>query len=696
MLRVLWECTCHATCPGDLLMVVGAHERIGSWDPQKAVILTTDAVLFPLWRTEEIEFDQPLTIEYKFIIRRANGSVEWEEFSSNRTAELRADTVSHIQNVWGSLATASITCFPLHQESDISTEARGVFTVSPPTAGDSPGSGDFKSILEIQSSRCASPGWVCISPRGELDELPNPRPSTPYSESSSCVASHLSTARTEAADEAGGGVVRAQLKRSAFILANSGPICDYYVMDRTIGRGTWGEVKLVIDKQTKARRAAKKIPKCYIEDVDRFRQEIDIMKSLDHPNIVRLFETFEDLTDFYLVMEYCSGGELFDRLIDSGVLTESMACTIMKQILAAVAYCHMHRVAHRDLKPENFLFLTDQPNSPMKLIDFGLAARFKPGQPMRTRAGTPYYVSPQVLEGRYGPECDIWSAGVMMYILLCGYPPFNAPSDRGIMNKVRTGHYTFPDAEWGKVSLQAKDLISRLLDRHPRTRISAEQAIRHQWFNMHMPDSLDTEPLGIDILSKFRRFQSLSRLKKLALTVIAQHLDDSEIESLKAVFTQLDTQGDGVLSIDEVREGIARSGVRLPSDMVLEEVLKEVDTAGTGSIDYTEFIAACLHQSHYIREEACRAAFRVLDINGDGHVSAEELRQVFRMAGDLETDATAELHEADADGDGMINFEEFCGLMRKVPSLALVTEHTVSMMRKTCSRTNVSEMTCKN
>ena len=126
--------------------------------------------------------------------------------------------------------------------------------------------------------------------------------------------------------------------------------------------------------------------------------------------------------------------------------------------------------------------------------------------------------------------------------------------------------------------------------------------------------------IGIDILSKFRRFQSLSRLKKLALTVIAQHLDDSEIESLKAVFTQLDTRGDGVLSIDEVREGIARSGVRLPSDMVLEEVLKEVDTAGTGCIDYTEFIAACLHQSHYIREEACRAAFRVLDINGDGHV----------------------------------------------------------------------------
>ncbi|EPT27057.1 calcium-dependent protein kinase CDPK2 [Toxoplasma gondii ME49] len=700
-LKTSWHCSCNATFPGDLLMVVANHDRVGNWNPQNSVVLSTDASSFPTWRSGEVCFDeqQPVRLEYKLIIRRASGEIYWEPIPTNRVVTLTANTSSVIENVWGSLATCSITFFPLqpipspsfykHAERT-KKEASSVHLHSASISDDS--GSDTGTCSQVDESRTqrnvrgqpasVGTGKATAAERGGKGYV------MPHHQCSTSQRRH--SISTQAADEAAGGGNRVSFKRSAFILANTGPITNYYTVSKTIGRGTWGEVKLVIDNGTGARRAAKKIPKCYVEDADRFRQEIEIMKSLDHPNIVRLYETFEDMTDFYLVMEYCTGGELFDRLVHQGVFTEALACRIMRQILAAVAYCHAHRVAHRDLKPENFLFLHDNPESPIKLIDFGLAARFKSGQPMRTRAGTPYYVSPQVLEGRYGPECDVWSAGVMMYILLCGYPPFNAPSDRAIMNKVRAGHYTFPDSEWSRVSLQAKDLISRLLDRHPRTRISAEQALRHAWFAMHAPGD-HFEPLGLDILSKFRRFQGLSRLKKLALTVIAQHLEDSEIEGLKNLFTQLDTEGDGVLTVEEIRKGIERSGVHLPPDMVLEDVLREVDTAGTGSIDYTEFIAACLHQSHYIREEACRAAFRVLDINGDGLVSAQELRQVFHMAGDLETDAAAELLEADADGDGHITFDEFCGLMRKVPSLALVTEHTVSMMRRTCSRTNISE-----
>ncbi|CDJ39708.1 hypothetical protein ETH_00038830, partial [Eimeria tenella] len=258
MLEALWECRCAATRPGDLLALVGSHERLGHWSPHKAVVLTTDAASFPTWRTGPLAFAGPprgpLSLEYKFLILRAGGGVEWEALSSNRSASLPADSVSHIQNVWGSLAGRR---------------------------GDTAGS----------------------------------------------------------ADEAGGGGLRPALKRSAFILANTGPISDYYLMDKTIGRGTWGEVKLVVDKQTKARRAAKKIPKCYIEDAERFRQEIEIMKALDHPNIVRLFETFEDASAFYLVMEFCGGGELFDRLLAAGALTERLACAVMRQVRLLLLRC---------------------------------------------------------------------------------------------------------------------------------------------------------------------------------------------------------------------------------------------------------------------------------------------------------------------------------------------------------------------
>eukprot|EP01054_Gregarina_sp_Poly1_P005385 Gregarina_sp_Poly_1__5384@NODE_2842_length_1640_cov_267_736809_g1793_i0_p1_GENE_NODE_2842_length_1640_cov_267_736809_g1793_i0NODE_2842_length_1640_cov_267_736809_g1793_i0_p1_ORF_typecomplete_len450_score48_42Pkinase/PF00069_25/9_2e76Pkinase_Tyr/PF07714_17/2_5e40Kinaselike/PF14531_6/3_4e18Kdo/PF06293_14/2_8e11EFhand_7/PF13499_6/1_8e08Pkinase_fungal/PF17667_1/1_5e08EFhand_8/PF13833_6/0_00027EFhand_8/PF13833_6/2_2WaaY/PF06176_11/2_9e05APH/PF01636_23/9_4e05APH/PF01636_23/7_3e03RIO1/PF01163_22/5_2e05 len=402
------------------------------------------------------------------------------------------------------------------------------------------------------------------------------------------------------------------IHRDAFILANNGPITNRYSELHFVGRGTWGEVKAVMDLSTGAKRAAKKIPKYFVEDADRFRQEIEIMKCLDHPNIVRLFESFEDATDIYLVMDFCAGGELFDRLVDEGTFDEALAARILQQILQAVAYCHSRRVAHRDLKPENFLFLNSSPWSPLKLIDFGLAARFRPGEPLRTKAGTPYYVSPQILEGRYGPECDVWSAGVIMYILLCGYPPFNSYSDRGIMQKVKTAEVTFPGTEWDSVSQDAKNLIKLLLVKNPKKRATAEQALKHRWFKLaeRQQDNLarglmpTPSQFGLEMLEKFRRFQGLSRLKKIALTIMAQHIDEEEIAGLKDIFMALDTCGDGVLTIDEIREGIRRSGIRkLPHD--LEALLSNVDTSGTGCIDFTGAMLAIPWCRFLLRIHCC-------------------------------------------------------------------------------------------
>lgn len=476
------------------------------------------------------------------------------------------------------------------------------------------------------------------------------------------------------------------MRKEPLIPSHTSPFQGRYHVKHVLGRGTWGEVRLIEDKVTGVSKASKRIPKCYVEDSDRLRQEIELMKTLDHPNIVRLYETFDDGCDVYIVMEFCSGGELFDRLTSRATFDEATACTLMRQILAAVSYCHSRRIAHRDLKSENFLFLNETPDSPLKLIDFGLASRFVPSVPMHTRAGTPYYVSPQVLDGVYGPECDVWSAGVIMYIILCGYPPFDAASDRGIMKKIRVGQVPTDDKAWTHMSPEAKDLLLGLLRRHPRLRLTAEEALHHPWFTQ-TPRFPPPVPIPVDILAKFRRFQGLSRLKKILLTVIARHVDEAAIDHLRNTFLSLNTSGSGILSRDEIRRGVIAAGVMLPLD--IDDLINSVDTSGTGNVHYSEFIAACLNLQHYIDEETCRAAFRVFDTNADGKIDASELRRALLMTGTEEQEVAAELSEAGLTGDSEITFPEFVEFLKKIPSRTILghnPQETMAMMKRVLSR----------
>ncbi|EER08814.1 Calcium-dependent protein kinase, putative, partial [Perkinsus marinus ATCC 50983] len=232
------------------------------------------------------------------------------------------------------------------------------------------------------------------------------------------------------------------------------------------------------------------------------------MKMLDHPNIIKLFETLRDHRNIILVMELCTGGELFDRIIEVGHFTEVQAAIVMQQILRAIYYMHENHIMHRDLKPENFLFSTKEPleKSCLKLIDFGLSTKFGKDDTMTTKAGTPYYVAPQVLGGKYNEACDLWSCGVIMYILLCGYPPFYGETDADVLTKVRLGNYTFNAADWKGVSEDAKDLIRKLLKINPKDRYTAEQALNHIWVRNKAPKAqgMPLEGAQIENLKSFR------------------------------------------------------------------------------------------------------------------------------------------------------------------------------------------------
>merc|ERR1719454_813507 len=292
--------------------------------------------------------------------------------------------------------------------------------------------------------------------------------------------------------------------------------------NKKLGEGSYGTVSKGANKATKMVRALKSIAKAKVKDADRFKQEIAIMKIMDHPNIIKLFETFEDHRNIYLVMEMCTGGELFDRIIEVGHFTEVQAAILLQQMIRALFYMHENHIMHRDLKPENFLLQTKDPieKSSLKIIDFGLSCKFDANTVATTKAGTPYYVAPQVLAGKYDQASDMWSVGVIMYVLLCGYPPFYGETDADVLTKVRLGNFTFNAADWKNVSDDAKDLIKKLLKMNPRDRYTAEQSLAHVWVKNKAPQAANV-PLQSGLVDNLRSFRSQNKLKKAALHVIA-------------------------------------------------------------------------------------------------------------------------------------------------------------------------------
>jgi len=457
--------------------------------------------------------------------------------------------------------------------------------------------------------------------------------------------------------------------KAQFILDKPGRIQDVYTMEqKRIGEGSYGSVSKGVHKSTSVVRAIKTIPKAKMKHIERFQKEIAIMKVMDHPNIIKLFETFEDHHNIYLSMELCSGGELFDRIIDAGHFNEKDAAIVMQQMLRAIFYLHEQHICHRDLKPENFLFQSKDPiaSNVLKLIDFGLSAKYTDGGFMSTRAGTPYYVAPQVLAGRYNHLCDLWSAGVIMYVLLSGAPPFFGETDQEVLARVKQGNLSFNSRDWKGISEDAKDLVRMLVKMDPKDRLNAEQALNHSWIQNCAPQASNV-PLPTNFVPKLRRFRCRSKFAKAVLHVIASQLNEIQIKSLRETFLSLDSNGDGLLTLSELKEGLSQAGLtELPQD--LKEIMEGIDADGSGVIDYTEFLAATIEKRQYVQEDVCWTAFRVFDMNGDGKITPNELRMVLNN-GDtnsvVDMNATAAvLKEVDRNGDGAIDFKEFMGMMR--------------------------------
>ncbi|XP_038706911.1 calcium-dependent protein kinase 34-like [Tripterygium wilfordii] len=440
-----------------------------------------------------------------------------------------------------------------------------------------------------------------------------------------------------------------------------------YSIGKELGRGQFGVTHLCTNKSTGEQLACKTIAKRKLankEDIEDVRREVQIMHHLTgQPNIVELKGAYEDKHSVHLVMELCAGGELFDRIIAKGHYTERAAASLLRTIVQIIHTCHSMGVIHRDLKPENFLLLSKDENSPLKATDFGLSVFYKPGDVFKDIVGSAYYIAPEVLKRKYGPEADIWSIGVMLYILLSGVPPFWAESEHGIFNAILRGHVDFTGDPWPSISPQAKDLVKKMLNSDPKMRLTAQQVLTHPWIKEdgEAPDT----PLDNAVLSRLKQFKAMNQFKKVALRVIAGCLSEEEIMGLKEMFKGIDTDNSGTITLEELKHGLAKQGTKL-SELEVKQLMEAADADGNGTIDYDEFITATMHMNRMDREEHLYTAFQHFDKDNSGYITTEELEQALREYGMHDgRDIKEILSEVDNDNDGRINYDEFVAMMRK-------------------------------
>ncbi|XP_058777776.1 calcium-dependent protein kinase 28-like isoform X1 [Vicia villosa] len=454
-----------------------------------------------------------------------------------------------------------------------------------------------------------------------------------------------------------------------------------FSLGKLLGHGQFGYTYVGIDKSSGDRVAVKRLEKAKmilpiaVEDVKR---EVKILKELTgHENVVQFFNAFEDDSYVYIVMELCEGGELLDRILGKkdSRYTEKDAAVVVRQMLKVAAQCHLHGLVHRDMKPENFLFKSNREDSALKATDFGLSDFIKPGKRFPDIVGSAYYVAPEVLKRKSGPESDVWSIGVITYILLCGRRPFWDKTEDGIFKEVLRNKPDFRRKPWPTISTAAKDFVKKLLVKDPRARLTAAQALSHPW--VREGGEASEIPIDISVLNNMRQFVKYSRLKQFALRALASTLNEGEFSDLKDQFDAIDVDKNGAISLEEMRQALAKDlPWKLKESRVLE-ILQAIDSNTDGLVDFTEFVAATLHV-HQLEEhdsdkwqQRSQAAFEKFDLDKDGYITPEELR----MVGVSETPLTILhtgmrgsidplLEEADIDKDGKISLPEFRRLLR--------------------------------
>ena len=458
--------------------------------------------------------------------------------------------------------------------------------------------------------------------------------------------------------------------------ADRGTIEDNYKIISKLGKGSFGSVFKVQNIKTNEIRALKVIKKTsiiYQDDDHKFLKEIEILIKLEHPNIIKIYEYYTDDINYYLITDYISNGELYNYVYKAKSFNERQTQYIMKQVLCAVNYLHLNNIAHRDIKLENILVeqeitSNDEQLLNVKLIDFGTSNYVKTENTnyFTVKVGSPFYMAPEVLNKKYNNKCDIWSCGVIMFMLLRGHPPFKGENQEELFKSIQNDIINYN--EMTELSELAKELMSKMLERNVDLRYSADECLKHKWMKIYNEKSeVMKREVVTSALNNISNYHATEKLQQATMAYIVHFISfNKEVEDLKTVFNEFDKNKDGLLSFEEIDHAFTRyctnKGLQnFTQKNKLIQMLDEIDTEKTGHISYEQFLRISIDQREILNENNLRSAFEKFDTNKDGKLSKEEIKNVLGIKDFAYVNELLKL--VDENKDGFISFEEFKSLM---------------------------------
>ena len=459
---------------------------------------------------------------------------------------------------------------------------------------------------------------------------------------------------------------RNSLRSSSYILDKFSIQKDFrkkYEYQSLIGSGAFGKVRLYVDRDSKSFKYAIKTIKKNIfkrHSIESIKREVDILRSLDHPNIVKYFETYEDECYLHIVMEYIAGDNLFRVLTDQKgfKFTERTISKIMTCLLKAVLFLHHNGIIHRDIKPENIVFVEPDNFNALKLIDFGLSIQQNAKKDNR-RVGTPYYMSPEMVRGNFNYASDVWSIGVILFIMVTGKQPFRGKSKEEVFEKIKRGAYDKSTLTRAKCSKEVKDLIKKMLVTEYNKRISVESALDHIWFKQFEKNKNINLVVDQEIIESLKQFQYQNIFQKEIRFYLAKLCSDKEIKKLKQAFLAIDKDNSGEIEYEEIPKIFSELNIEA-SDTELKNIFSSMDFHCDGKVNYSEFLAATISTINFNKEEKLWSAFKYFDTTDSGYITFDSVMDALKSSGVIidEEGLTKTFNELQKKGK-KINFSEF-------------------------------------